>query len=221
MWRLMEFERFMKNTAFEDLSGRRFGRLTALHRDTSATGRSKWICICDCGAIVSVISSNLKRGSTKSCGCLQRELLSKRATTHGGWKEKDSLYEVWHGMKRRCYSKSDSHYKDYGARGIDICDEWREDYSKFREWAIENGYQKGLSIDRIDVNSGYSPGNCRWATSYVQQNNRRSCRYYTHDGETLTLKQWSKKLGINYQTLYSRITRCGMDFEKAISVKTD
>ena len=142
--------------------------------------------------------------------------MSQIKTTHGGWAGKDPLYGVWRGIRKRCLCETDPHFKYYGQRGIKICSAWN-DFEEFRVWAIASGYHKGLSIDRIDVNGDYCPQNCRWATPLQQQNNRRSCLRYTHNGETHTLKEWSRILDQNYSMLYSRITRYGMTFHEAIS----
>lgn len=207
--------------ACEDLHGLRFGRLTVVDKDNSNLGRAKWNCICDCGTFVSVYASNLKRGTSRSCGCLQKEELSKRKTTHGGWAKDEPLYAIWAGMKKRCNSEYHPNHKHYGGRGISLCDEWY-DYANFRAWSLSAGYKNGLSIDRINVNGNYEPQNCRWATTIQQQNNRRSCRYFTLNGETLTIKQWASMFGISYQTLYSYLFRHGFSqsaFERYISDK--
>ena len=138
--------------------------------------------------------------------------------THGGYAKKEKLYSVWLGMRKRCYCKTDQHYEYYGARGVEICQEWANDYSAFRDWAMSNGYREGLSIDRIDADGDYSPQNCRWATNIVQQNNRRMCINLTYNGETHTLKEWSKIRNINYQTLYQRY-RLGWDIERMLEYK--
>lgn len=188
----------------EDLTGMRFGRLLVIKRVANVPGtHSRWLCRCDCGVEKECLGTNLKRGISQSCGCLQRELLSLRRKTHGGWANNEKLYSVWHGMRKRCSNKNGHNYKDYGARGITVCDEWG-DYSAFREWSLSHGYADGLSIDRIDVNGNYEPSNCRWTNNKVQQNNRRCCIYITYNDETHTLKEWSEIRGIKYQTLYQR-----------------
>lgn len=197
--------------------GRSFGRLLVIEKADKKNGRKAWLCRCSCGTEKVVMESNLLRGTSSSCGCLQKELLSNRRLQHGGWANNEPLFGIWCGIKRRCNSAKDVHYKEYGGRGIRICKEWQEDYRAFRSWALQNGYQSGLSIDRIDVNGNYNPSNCRWATSKEQQNNRRSCRYYSYNNETHTIKEWSEILDINYQTLYSRITKYGYSFEEAIN----
>lgn len=202
----------------ENLIGCRFGRLTVIDYAEKRNGRRAWLCHCDCRVERIVIGSNLLRGSSASCGCLQKELLSTRKRTHGGWANREPLYNIWLGIKKRCNSQTDVHYPDYGGRGIKVCDEWRN-YESFRQWAYDNGYDPALTIDRIDVNGNYEPGNCRWASHKVQQNNRRSCKYYSYNSETHTIKEWAEIYGINYQTLYARLNSYGYSFEQAINIE--
>lgn len=122
------------------------------------------------------------------------------------------LYRVWDGMISRCHREKYHSYKRYGGRGITVCDEWRNDFHAFYEWAIRNGYHEGLSIDRIDNDKGYSPDNCRWVTMKVQGNNKRSNHYIEYNGETHTIAEWSEILGIPRNVLYHR-------FERGWSVK--
>lgn len=126
------------------------------------------------------------------------------------------IYEAWKGMKGRCNCSSDVAYKNYGGRGIKVCSEWENDPIAFYNWSINNGWKKGLSIDRIDNNKGYSPDNCRWTTKTVQNRNRRCVLSITYKGETHTLKEWSKITGINYQTLLSRINTLHWSIEKTL-----
>ena len=124
------------------------------------------------------------------------------------------LHRIWRRMRYRCLAETCDHYKDYGARGISICPEW-EDFNNFYQRAINSGYDDNLSIDRIDVNGDYCPENCRWATSLVQMNNRRSNHFITYQGETKTLAQWAETAGMKWHTLFKRLSR-GMSFEEAI-----
>lgn len=135
------------------------------------------------------------------------------AKTHGGTGTR--LYRIWQNMKARCYRESARGYENYGGRGISICQEWKDDFLSFKNWAYSNGYNESLTIDRIDVNGDYSPNNCRWVTNKEQQNNRRDNRIYEYGRKTLTLSQWSELLGINYKTLEKRIENWGVD--KAIT----
>lgn len=160
------------------LSGMKFGRLVVLERSANTiNGQASWICRCECGNITHPITgSNLRKGKTKSCGCLR--------TRHGEYDTR--LYEVWHSMKNRCYCTTNHAYQNYGGRGITVCDEWLNDFVAFKVWAMAHGYDpiapRGkCTLDRIDVNGNYCPDNCRWVTMKVQQNNRRNnvCRRKT------------------------------------------
>lgn len=195
----------------EDLTGRRYGRLTVMYQagfryKPSGQRNALWHCKCDCGNEKDIPANTLRNGRSKSCGCLNREEASKRALKHGGCVngELEGIYKTWQSMKKRCYEKSSNRYKEYGARGIKICDEWK-DYSTFREWALKNGYKKGLTIDRIDVNGNYCPENCRWATYKEQANNTRRNAYITAFGKTMTASQWEEETGIKQGTILSRI----------------
>ena len=183
----------------KDLTGKKFGRLTVKEKDTKKSkGRNYWICECDCGNIKSIRTDALTCGHTKSCGCLNKETQFK--PIHG--MKNTRLYNVWGGMKNRCRNKNSSDYVDYGGRGISYCKEW-EDFIPFYNWAIENGYEEGLSIDRVDNNGNYEPSNCRWATTKQQANNRRTNVITEYKGQKFTLKELSEKLDISYYTVIS------------------
>lgn len=215
-----------------DLTGQRFGRLVVIERTEIDTARRpRWLCKCDCGAYKVVSSVHLKNGSTKSCGCLRREEVSKRSTeiarrigknnkTHG--MRNTRLYHIWCGIKRRCLNPNAKPYDNYGGRGITICDEWKNDFMNFYNWAMANGYQENLTIDRKDNDGNYEPSNCRWASYEEQANNRRKAKYSnrTHciefNGEIHSLMEWSEITGINYGTLQKRI-KLGWTIEKALT----
>ena len=178
--------------------GDRFTRLTVVK---DKLPEYKVICVCDCGKVTSVCASNLLRGATKSCGCLRRESIHIK---HGG--KGTRLYRIWQAMKGRCNRETDKSYIYYGAKGIKVCDEWK-DFSNFRDWSLDHGYTDNLTIDRIDPNGNYEPTNCRWATEKQQQNNKTSNHFLTLNNETKTISEWSDETGINQITILMRIRR--------------
>lgn len=190
----------------KDLTGQRFGRLTVEPVWEIRKGHAYWLCRCDCGGVKIVRGSHLKQGNVSSCGCKDR-------TTHG--ETRTRLYHIWNGMRNRCSNKNYPGYPNYGGRGISVCEEWQE-YIPFRDWAITNGYQDGLSIDRIDNNGGYSPDNCRWATPREQANNTRKVRLITYNGETHSVCEWSRILNIKQSTLNMRINKYRWSAEEAL-----
>lgn len=131
---------------------------------------------------------------------------------------RDRVYCIWKHMKDRCYNPNFKHYGHYGGRGITVCDEWRKDFNSFYEWAISNGYDDSLTLDRKDVNGNYDPTNCRWATRREQMLNTRRNHYLTYDGETLTVNEWAEKLGMKQNTLLCRIRR-GWSVERALTTR--
>ncbi|MEN6312759.1 MAG: hypothetical protein ABFD25_00770 [Clostridiaceae bacterium] len=201
-----------------DLTGKKFNNLLVikLSSKTDNGGRSYWDCLCDCGRITTVEGYNLKSNSTKSCRECGTSRSALKQTTHG--KTNTKLYYTWINMKTRCNNHNYEMYKNYGGKGIRVCEEWK-DYLTFEKWALLNGYQDGLSIDRKDNSMDYSPENCRWATMKTQQNNRTNNRLITFRRETLTLKQWAEKLHLVYGTLQRRC-HLGYPIEKVLS-KTD
>ena len=155
-----------------ELIGKRFGRLVVLaEADKGAQGKRRWLCVCDCGGFTVTGKSNLISGNTKSCGCLHGEMAAQRQYKHGG--KGTRLYNIWKNARQRCRNTHNPDYcKWYGVRGIKFTQEW-DDFSKFREWALANGYTDTLTLDRIDPNGDYGPDNCRWATWAEQRHNQR------------------------------------------------
>lgn len=203
---------------FKDLTNLKYGKLTVVklhHIKECKRKHFYWICKCDCGNYVIVNGLNLKNGHTKSCGCYQQECRIKYNTKHS-LAHKTPLYGIWNGIKQRCLNKNNKNYKNYGNRGIKICDKWTNDFNSFYNWAIQNNYQEGLSIDRINVNGNYEPNNCRWVTQKIQQNNKRNNIFITYNNETHTIAEWAEIFKINKNLLYQRLNRDKLPFEKAI-----
>lgn len=209
-----------------DLTGKRYGKLVVIkldHIQKFPCGKNErhYLCKCDCGNYKVVRACSLRNGNTKSCGCYAKEMLSKRQRKHN--MSKTSLYKAWRNMKLRCTNPNYTDYCDYGARGISICNEWMS-FENFKNWALKNGYKEKkingkniLSLDRIDVNKGYSPNNCRWATNKEQANNKRNNVRYYYNGQNLTLGEWSEIVGISYGTLSSRIHGMNWSIERALT----
>lgn len=209
----------------KDMTGQSFGRLTVIDRAGSKDGKATWRCKCDCGNIATVSGDVLRRGLSNSCGCLKKEIASRRAkakvndliqknTKHG--MSNSRLYRIWENIKTRCSNTNSDDYHRYGGRGITVCEEWRGSFEAFRDWALANGYKDDLTIDRINNDGPYSPENCRWATIKEQSRNRKSNTPITHNGRTQTLAQWAEETGITTATLWKRLKR-GWDIEKALT----
>lgn len=183
-------------TKENDISGQRFGRLLAIKKDHSVwdkkTRRSEnyWLFRCDCGKEKVINKYSVLRGKTCSCGCFNKEKTVERNTKHGLFNTEKRIYGCWQDMKNRCYNKNRKKYKIYGARGITVCDEWKNNFKCFYDWAKSNGYSDNLTLDRIDVNGNYCPENCRWATAKEQANNRRTNHKITINGVAKNLCEW-------------------------------
>lgn len=189
----------------EDLSGKRFKKLIVLEYSYNKKGQRIWRCQCDCGNITYVSTAKLKSNNTKSCGCLRRE--TKSNFLHG--KHNDRLYHIWQGMKERCYNSNSIKFKNYGGKGITVCDEWKNDFMLFYNWAISNGYdytktRKEQSLDRIDVNGNYEPNNCRWITHSKNCRNKNNNVYLTKNGMSKTIAEWCEELNLNQRTISAR-----------------
>lgn len=195
-------------------SGQKFGKLTVveltekrlyINPQGKKLFKKYYKCKCDCGNEVIIYQGKLTSGQTKSCGCLTLK--------HGLWKSR--IYNIWRGMLKRCYLKSSKDYKNYGGIGITVCDEWKNDFKAFYNWAVNNKYKDDLSIDRIDVKSGYEPDNCRWVKAKTQANNRSNNKLLTYNGETHNITEWAEKLNINRHLIYQRL-QANWSIERAL-----
>lgn len=199
---------------FNDLRGNKFGKLTPLEIVGRSNSRKMlWLCKCDCGNKCVVLGNSLTSGNTKSCGCSRYGNNKKYGSTkaHG-----QRLYNIWCGIKDRCYNKNSNAYVYYGYKGVIMCEEWLNDFCAFRDWALQNGYKDSLTIDRIDVNGNYEPLNCRWATMKEQANNRTNSHYLTFEGKTMTISEWAKELNIKQSIVRQRIWK-GWTTDRALT----
>lgn len=208
------------------LVGKRYGKLVVVEFAFIDTNGSKhWHCVCDCGNDCFPATGNLIGGSARSCGCspeVNAELINgmrKRATKHGC--SQDRVYGVWKAMMGRCYNKNDHAYKNYGGRGISVCEEWK-DCNKFKAWAYANGYDETAkhgkcTLDRVDVNGKYSPENCRFVSMKEQNNNKRDNRIVVAFGTEMTFAEAADKYCINKSTFRNRLLK-GMSVDEALSV---
>lgn len=196
-----------------DLTGQRFGRLVAVRLAGHAGKERLWLCRCDCGTERAIRGHGLRSGNSASCGCVRIESI----TTHGKWKTPE--YQIWHAAKQRCTNPNDQGWKNYGGRGITMCDPWRESFAAF---LADMGPRPSAnhSIDRIDNAGPYAPENCRWATKIQQSENRRTNHHLTWKGETLTVSQWAKRTGLSLNTIEDRL-KGKWPIERVLSLPPD
>jgi hypothetical protein len=192
----------------EDLTGLKFGRLTAISKVDpivrSNRKRTAWLCKCDCGNVIQTLAESLKDGNTKSCGCIQKDGTLKKNYSHGESRRITHEYKSWQKMKSRCYCKTDAKYPRYGARGIVVCDRWLGSYESFLKDMGRRPESK-WSIGRINNDGNYEPGNCRWETRSEQAQNKSTTIYIEMDGIRLNLKQWCEKLNLKYEPTRRKI----------------
>lgn len=202
-----------------DLTGQKFGYLTVLEKAGSDPKRAelRWLCKCECGNLTIVPSYRLRHGGVTSCGCHQfdRNFCSQKA------KNNPRLWRIYRGMRTRCSNPNYPYFHRYGGRGIKVCDEWMT-FDSFCDWALENGFDPNakpseMSIDRIDLNGDYCPSNCRFATAVEQANNKSTNRMITAYGETKTMAEWARFVGLKRATLARRIEN-GWSAEEALSI---
>lgn len=197
--------------AFKDLTGQKFGRLTVLKvaRQVQSGKRLRyyWLCQCDCGNTKEVRTDSLTDKLVQSCGCLKKEQDRTNLTKYHRHKmSKTRLYGIWQKMKDRCFNSNIPCYPRYGGRGIIVCKEWLT-VDNFLRWALENGYNDNLQIDRIDVNGNYCPENCRWVTAKQNCRNRRTNIQVEYNGKLVTLVELAELTGMSYSCLHARYTR--------------
>lgn len=193
-------------SVLKDISGMTFGKLTVKSFSEIKNGKAYWLCSCDCGTEKVIVGTSLRKGTTKSCGCLMVEV----AKTHGKCGTK--TYEIWKTMVQRCTNPNNKRYPRYGGRGITVSESWR-DYANFLRDMGEK--PDGLSIDRIDNDGPYCKENCRWADDFTQARNTSKNRYIEFAGERLCLSQWAARIGINKRSLIARLAS-QMPLEKAL-----
>lgn len=204
---------------FEDLTGMKFGRLTVIRRapNSPSSPTTRWFCICECGNETISYASRLKDGTTVSCGCYGREKVREAAIKHGG--RSTRLYHIWSMIKQRTNNPKHTAYNHYGGRGIQMCNEWQNDFTAFRDWALNAGYTDLLSIDRIDNDGNYEPSNCRWVEAREQNRNQRQNIKLEFNGKSQLMIDWARELGITEQALFRRINVLHWPLERALTEK--
>lgn len=201
----------------KDITGEKFGRLTVIEfAGYGTSNKTQWKCLCECGNEIIVKTNSLRTGHTRSYGCLEIETKRECSKTHG--LRYDPLYSTWLNIRDRCNNPNNSHYKWYGEKGIKMCDKWN-DFREFYDWANNNGYVKGLSIERIDNSLGYCPENCKWIEFKDQAKNKTSNYQIEFEGELRTIADIARITGIKVQTLYSRMNRSGSIYLKNGKIK--
>lgn len=199
-----------------DLTNQKFGSLLVIERRGSdEKGQALWLCRCDCGKEKVIRGHDLKQG-TKSCGCSR----IKNCGLYKHGLSSTKLHSTWRSIKDRCYNKKNKSYSFYGGRGIVMCEEWLNEFVSFYDWANANGYKENLTIDRIDPNGNYCPENCRWVDRIKQANNTRRNVYVTINGETKSLPDWCRALGVNQHSVRTRIYK-GWDPVLALTTPFD
>nr|DAH72017.1 MAG TPA: PVL ORF-50-like family [Caudoviricetes sp.] len=202
-----------------DLTGQTFGKLYVIKRVENRKKKCgqqqvMYLCKCKCGNETIISYDNLKR-QTRSCGCLQTEAISNMNKTHGLTKTR--LHRIWCNMRNRCSNTNMKAYKDYGGRGIKVCEEWSNNFMNFYNWAIANGYKENLTIDRINNNGNYEPSNCRFSTAEQQAHNKRNSIMLSYKKETKHISVWAKEYNITRATLWKRLFVLNWDIEKALT----
>lgn len=211
---------------FKDLTGQKFGRLTVIERAPNKGKRTMWKCVCSCPkkTVCIVGGGNLVRGHHQGCGCVMKDKNAKMHLKHGFNKRNDrkGIYSTWATMKARCYNPKNQKYYRYGGRGITVCPEWLDKengFINFYNYVSELPHfgEKGYTLNRIDNDGNYEPGNVEWSDDVTQANNRRTSHFISYNGETHTIAEWAKILNMNYGTLSRRINVLKWSIEKALN----
>lgn len=204
--------------------GDKFGKWTIIEeiapKIISEKPRRMFRCQCECGNIGEVQLACLRNGHSTSCGCEQKRRAAEAQTKHG-IADKHPLYLTWKNMKKRCNYPNASEYENYGGRGICVCEEWSNSFQSFYDWAINNGWSRELTIDRIDTNGNYCPENCRWSNVETQMNNMTKNHYIEYNGSTYTLSTLAKHLNIPYNIVRYRLSNCKWSVEHLINYYND
>lgn len=194
-----------------DFVNQKFGKITVTKyigrlQKSSSDNHKYWEAKCECGNILYLRANQI----TKVKGC--KKCCRK---THG--KTNTRLFNIWQSMKARCYNKNNQNFYNYGGKGINICDEWKNSFINFYNWAINNGYKDSLSIDRINCNGNYEPSNCRWTDNYTQANNKTNNKHYYYKGKAYTIRDLCNITGLNYATIQARLYS-GWSIEKILDI---
>lgn len=203
----------MRAHNFIDIQGKKFNRLFVVSLvKKENTKISYWECLCDCGKSIIVQSCHIRGGHTKSCGCLQKETVSEINKSHGI--SDSEIYSVWQNMKNRCNNENYHRFDRYGGRGIKVCKRWEESFLEFHTDMGER--PEGFTIERMDNDGDYEPGNCKWADNKEQCRNRSSNRIITFNGKTMCVADWAEEKRMNLSTIHSRI-RMGWSIERTLT----
>lgn len=197
----------------KDIVGKVFGRLTVVEYSHTKNKKAYWKCLCACGKECIVEGAKLRNGHTKSCGCLLKDINKSRTVND---EKRRKIYKVWSNMVNRCENAKNSKFVYYGARGITVCDEWK-DFNKFYEWCMENGWEIDLTLDRKDNDLHYEPNNCRFISLAEQQRNKRNNLIIFFNGENKTITEWSRDLGVSRRTIKYWLAKYNGNGENAIS----
>lgn len=199
------------------LTGRRFGRLVVSEEDgRDSKKRLRWKCVCDCGIQKTIASTNLISGHTRSCGCMNLEMVKERSTTHGQGRagKQTPEYRAWSLMKSRCLNPNDARFIEYGGRGIRVCKRWMQFENFFNDMGKKPS--SSHSLDRKETNGNYNPANCRWATAVEQQNNKRNNHLITVNGVTKTMRMWEVEMGYRPGLIQVRVVTHGWNEQRAV-----